>query len=275
MTGLVRGTAAIMAAMVPSVAIAVDLAPDIKPAPPPNPGWTIALGAEARVLPRYQGSEDYIFVPVPLIDVRRAGTPARFHSPRDNFGVAILDTGRFEAGPVATVEFARRVKHNPGLQGLGNVATTLEVGGYFNYWFTDWLRGRAELRQGFGGHHGIVSDEALDVVVPVTPQWTLSGGPRMTVATKAANEPYFGVTPAQSEASGLPVFDAGGGVRSVGIGTQARYQWNAQWASHAYFEYNRLTGDPGSSPLVTMRGSPNQAMIGFGTTYSFDIPPLW
>ena len=76
-------------------------------------------------------------------------------------------------------------------------------------------------------------------------------------------------------ASGLPVFDVGGGVRSFGAGTQARYQWNAQWASHAFVEYTKLTGDVANSPIVTQRGSPNQAMFGFGTTYSFDIPALW
>ena len=125
------------------------------------------------------------------------------------------------------------------------MGATAEVGGFFDYWPTRWLRARVELRQGIGGHHGVVSDETVDVVVPVSPQWTLSGGPRLTVATADANRPYFGIDAAQSAASGLPVFDVGGGVRSFGAGTQARYQWNAQWASHAFVEYTRLTGDVG------------------------------
>jgi outer membrane protein len=149
------------------------------------------------------------------------------------------------------------------------------VGGYFDYWPTQWVRARVELRQGFGGHHGIVSDETVDFVVPVSPQWTLSGGPRMTIATADANRPYFGVDANQSAGSGLPVFEVGGGVRSFGVGTQARYQWNAQWASHAFVEYTKLTGDVGNSPIIAQRGSPNQGMFGFGTTYSFDVPAPW
>jgi outer membrane protein len=64
-------------------------------------------------------------------------------------------------------------------------------------------------------------------------------------------------------------------VRSYGLGTQARYQWNPQWESHAFVEYTRLTADVANSPVVTQRGSPDQAMFGVGATYSFDIPALW
>jgi len=78
-----------------------------------------------------------------------------------------------------------------------------------------------------------------------------------------------------SVASGLPVYDAGGGLRSYGLGTQARYQWNPSWASHAFAEYSRLADGVGNSPIVLQRGSPDQAMFGFGTTYSFDMPALW
>jgi MipA family protein len=254
---------------------AADMAPLVPPAPTASPKWTVELGMEVRSLPHYQGSEVYGFYPVPFLDVRPAGTPPRFHAPRDGIGYALVDTGGFKAGPVAQVELGRHVKHNPSLEGLGNVGATAEIGGFVEYWPTQWLRARAEVRQGIGGHHGIVSDETLDFVVPVSPQWVVSGGPRMTIATKEANSPYFGVNDVQSMMSGLPTFDVGGGVRSVGLGTQARYQWNAKWASHAFVEYSRLTGDVADSPIVTQRGSPDQAMFGFGTTYSFDVPALW
>ena len=253
-------------------AFAADLVPQAATAPPQ---WTIELGVEVRSLPHYQGSDVYGFYPVPLFDVRPAGTPSRFHAPRDGIGYAVLDTDTFKAGPVAQVELGRRVKRNPALEGLGNVGATAEVGGYVDYWAAPWLRARVEVRQGFGGHHGVVSDQTVDVVVPVSPQWTLSGGPRMTIATREANNPYFGVDAAQAAASGLPVFDVGGGIRSFGAGTQARYQWTPQWASHAFVEYTRLTGDVGNSPIVTQRGSADQAMFGVGATYSFDVAQPW
>src|SRR5262249_31574446 len=161
----------------------------------------------------------------------------------------------FKAGPVAQMELGRRVAHNPALAGLGNVGPTAEVGGFVEYWPTTWLRARAEVRQGIGGHHGIVSDETLDFVVPVSPQLTLSAAPPSRIATKAPTTAFFSVNERQSAMWGLPMFDVGAGVRSVGLGTQARYQWNPRWASHAFVEYQRLTGDVGDSPIVTQRGS--------------------
>jgi len=255
-------------------AIAAPAAP-IAPTAAPTPQWTIELGAEVRSLPHWQGSDDYSFYPFPLFDARDAGTAPRFHAPRDGFGYAVYDTDTIKAGPVVQVELGRYVKHNPDLAGLGNVGLAAEVGGFVDYWPTHWLRARIEVRQGFGGHSGVVSDQTLDVVVPVTPQWTLSGGPRLTEASREANNPYFGVTAAQAAASGLPVYDPGGGFRSYGFGTQARYQWNPRWASHAFVEYSRLTDGVGNSPIVLQRGAPDQAMFGFGTTYSFDMPALW
>src|SRR3984957_15071424 len=266
-----------LAVLPATLAHAADLVP-ASPAPPPSPPpamWTIEIGAEVRSLPHWQGSDDYSFYPFPLFDARPAGTPPRFHAPRDGFGYAVYDTDTVKAGPVVQVELGRYVRHNPDLAGLGDVGMAAEVGGFVDYWPTHWLRARVELRQGFGGHTGVVSDQTLDLVVPVAPQWTLSGGPRLTEATRDANEPYFGVTPAQSAASGLPVYDPGGGLRSYGIGTQARYQWNPQWASHAFVEYSRLTDGVGNSPVVAARGAPDQAMFGFGTVYSFDMPALW
>jgi outer membrane protein len=64
-------------------------------------------------------------------------------------------------------------------------------------------------------------------------------------------------------------------VRSVGAGTQARYFWTPQFATHAFIEYERLTGDAASSPLVEQRGTANQVTIGLGATYSFDIKSFW
>jgi len=267
----------LLAAMPATVARAADLTPVSPPATanPPKAEWTVELGLELRTLPHYQGSSVYGVYPFPLLDVRPAGTPPRFHAPRDGIGYALYDTDTIKAGPVLQVELGRHVRHNPSLSGLGNVGATAEIGGFVDYWPLPWLRGRVELRQGFGGHSGIVSDQTVDLVVPVGPQWTLSGGPRMTVASHEANAPYFDVNQAQSGASGLPVYDSGSGVRSVGAGAQARYQWNRRWASHGFIEYSRLLGGVGSSPIVMDRGAPDQGMIGFGTTYSFDVPALW
>lgn len=236
--------------------------------------WTLEIGIEAGVLPTYEGSSRYMLRPFPLFDIRKAGTPPRFRAPRDGFGFGLYDTGRFRVGPTAKIRFPRREGDDANLRGLG-VDTALELGGFAEYWVTPWLRTRGEVRQGIGGHRGIVSDLTADVVVPLTPQLTVSGGPRLTLATEKAEDPYYSVTASQAVVSGLPVYTAKGGVESWGLGAQARYFWSPQWTTYTYLEYQRLAGDAANSPLVTQRGSRDQVQVGMGVTYSFDVPGLW
>jgi outer membrane protein len=99
----------------------------------------------------------------------------------------------------------------------------------------------------------------------------LSGGPRLSLASGAAQRPYFNVNAAEFAATGLPVYTARGGIYSWGGGVQAKYQWSPQWATHVFAEYERLTGGGANSPIVRRRGSPNQFTLGLGGTYSFDV----
>lgn len=244
-------------------------------APTPTSDWVITLGAEARVIPRYEGSDSLKFWPFPVFRVRRAGTPEQFRSPRDGASIAILDAGPIKFGPTVKVRLGRKASDDSDLTGLGDVDWAFEAGAFAEYWPAQWLRTRAEVRQGFGGHHGVVSDLMADVVVPVNPQLTFSAGPRLTLASGAATSPYFSVTPGQAVASGLPVYDARGGMHSYGAGAQVAYAWTPRWASTVFVEYERLAGDAANSPLVSLRGSRNQVQVGTGLTYSFNMPGLW
>ena len=75
----------------------------------------------------------------------------------------------------------------------------------------------------------------------------------------------------QAMVTGLPIFNAQGGAHSYGAGALVSYRFNRQWEVHSYVEYQRLLGDAAASPLVTLRGSPNQTTIGIGASYSFDF----
>lgn len=269
---LARGLASIALVACPVVALAADYgAPPAPVRPAPSSGWTVTVGVEGRYLPTFDGSRRYELAPFPILNIRRAGTTARFKAPRDGASISLVEVGGLQLGPVGKVRLPRDDADDIALAGLGDVDWAFEVGGFAEYWFTPLLRTRAEVRQGFGGHHGVIADFTADVVYPLAPQWTLSGGPRLTVASAAANNPYFSINPVQSARSGLPVYTAGGGIRSWGAGAQLRYQWSPQWAAHTFVEYERLSGPAGDSPLVTLRGSRDQVTVGLGLAYSFDI----
>jgi outer membrane protein len=277
MRGRRAGIAAFLAALwAPTVASAAE--GDGRAYAPPALAydWTVTLGAEGREEPLFQGSSRERLRPYPIFAVRRYGAPEPFRGPRDGLDVAVIDEGKFQIGPVGQFVYSQREQAaSMAVRSLGNVPWAAEVGIFAQYWWVPWLRTRTEVRQGFHGHHGIVSDITTDAVVPVGPQLTLSAGPRLTLATTPALTPYFNITPAQSLRSGLPIYDTKGGIRSYGAGAQARYLWTPQWATHVFVEYERLSGEPADSPLVTQKGSPDQVTIGFGVTRSFDIKTPW
>lgn len=91
-----------------------------------------------------------------------------------------------------------------------------------------------------------------------------SVGPRARFVGDAYNEAYFGVSVAQSIASGLPVYEAAGGLYSFGLGASliAPLSRDPSWSLVFVAGYDRLTGDAGHSPLVQQRGAEDQASMG-------------
>jgi outer membrane protein len=239
--------------------------------PPVSGNWTVMVGAGGEYKPDFEGAKRYTFSPVPIFSIRRAGSTEQFRGPRDGASIALIAFGDLRAGPVGKFVASRTANSYSELNGLGDVKAALELGGFVEYFPVDWFRTRVELRQGLGGHHGVVADVSADVIVPVIPRFTVSVGPRFTWKSTNATSPYFGIDAVQAMATGLPAFNAKGGAHSIGAGAQVSYQVTPQWEIHSYVEYERLLGDAAASPLVTLRGSPNQTTIGVGASYSFDV----
>jgi len=279
--------------MAPGLAAAADLPPQAPPpatAPavyaPAVPDWIVTIGVEGRIIPEWPGASSKKFgvTALPLFSIRKEGTPPDFFGPRDSFGINIINLGQFQFGPAVQFIGDRTAPNYKELYGLGSVSYTAQVGAFANFWPLPWLRLRGEVRQGIGGETGVTGDLFLDAVVPVE-QWTFSAGPRITLQTMAAVSPYFSITAAQSAATAnlvgttglpaLPAYNASGGVYSYGAGTQAQYRFSPQWEAHVFVEYQRLTGSVADSPIVTIRGSPNQLTYGLGASYSFNMHPLW
>jgi MipA family protein len=239
--------------------------------PPVSGNWTVMIGAEGQYRPDFAGANHSLFSPVPIFSIRRAGSVDQFRSPRDNASIALIDFGGLRAGPAGKFVPSRKASSYSELNGLGDVKSAFELGGFIEYFPVDRFRVRNETRNGFGGHQGVVSDFSADFIVPVTRAITVSAGPRFTWESTNAVSPYFSVDTVQAMASGLPVFDAKGGAHSAGAGAQVQYRITPQWEVHSYVEYERLLGDAANSPLVTARGSANQTTVGIGASYSFDV----
>jgi outer membrane protein len=245
--------------------------PEIPMLPPVSGTWTVMVGIQGASRPDFEGANRAMLSPTPIFAIRRAGSVDQFRGPLDNSSIALIDFGDLRAGPVGKLVPSRKQYNYSELNGLGDIKTAIELGGFVEYYPVDWFRARGELRQGIRGHHGVVADLSADFIVPVIQRFTVSAGPRSTWESNKATSPYFGIDAAQALATGLSTFNAKGGAHSVGAGGQVSYRVDPRWEVHAYVEYERLLGDAAKSPIVTVRGSPNQTTFGIGASYTFDV----
>lgn len=231
--------------------------------------WSLTVGGDFYRQPRFTGSSKYIFSTQPLISFGQTGVAERFSSRNDNISFALLDMQDFRVGVTGEFLMARGGSQADGLK---DVPWGGEVGGFMEFYPTDWFRLRGELRHGIRAHKGIVGEVAGDAFYDVTPAIRVSGGPRLSVASKKYFDTYYGINAEEFAASGLSVYDPdGGGISSVGLGGAVTWMTTDKITTSLYAEYSKLQGKAANSSLVRERGSRNQLTVGVSATYRFDF----
>lgn len=237
-------------------------------------GWRVTLGAGGLYAPTYEGDDAYRLSILPNVEVTYSDD--FFASVQNGAGYRLINTPTLRSGPIGRIKFSRNEdgdqafavsgEDTDDLRGLGDVDTSVELGGFVEYELGS-VTLSGELRQAVSGHDGWVGDlgarwSGRGEVLGRKLAW--SAGPRARLVGDAYNEAYFGVNAAQAAASGLPVFDASGGLYSYGAGASvvAPLSSDRSWALVFVAGYDRLTGDAGDSPLVQQRGDDEQASIG-------------
>lgn len=241
-------------------------------AQPADEGWRLSAGGGALLAPSYEGDDDYQLSVLPSVEIAYG---SRFRASVENGArYALINEQTLRAGPIGRIRFAREEDGSrtfavsgddtDDLRGLGDVDTSIELGGYAEY-DIGALTLSAEVRQAVSGHDGAVAEmaarwsgrgELFDA--PIV--WSV--GPRARIVDDRFNRAYFGVDAAQSVASGLPVFSPSGGLHSYGIGASVIMPVGSDWAAVLVVGYDRLAGEPADSPLVRERGSPDQSAVG-------------
>ena len=223
--------------------------------------------AGVQFTPRYPGADDLQPSPMVNFDIARGDDPFKFEAPDDNFGIDIVNSAGFAFGPVANFEDARTADDVGAA--LPKVDFSLELGGVVKYELLDRFRVRAELRKGVTGHEGWVGSVGADLIMRERDAWLVSIGPRVTWSDDRYHDAWFSVAPADSVPSGLPAYDADGGIHAYGATASAITQISSRWGVSAYAKYDRLTGDPADSPIVLTYGSRDQFSFGAAVTYTF------
>ncbi len=232
--------------------------------------WYLTVGATILTAPDFEGSKKYMLSATPIISLGKAGNPVRFSSRNDNISLAVVDQGDLRAG-VAGKFLWKRDNDEDAIRGLDPIRWGGEIGGFFEFYPLDWVRMRAEVRQGVRAHKGVVADIAVDAFHDVTPEVRISGGPRASFASSKYFDAYYGVSADEHNRTGISEYDPGGGVRSLGIGGAVTWKVSDPVTTSVFGEYSRLMGPAADSSIVRERGSRNQFTMGVSATYRFDF----
>lgn len=231
----------------------------------------VTIGGGAQLTPAFPGAKDSKLRPLPLIDVRKAGTDPSFRTPDQSVSFSLLRSEGFRAGPAVRLGESR--EEDDAIEGIGDVNRSIEVGAFAETYLTPGFRARGEVRKGFGGHKGTLADLGADMILgKVTQPLYFSVGPRARFADGRYMRAFYGINPRQSAATGLPLHDPDGGLHSVGVLGSMKYRTNSPWGAQGFARYDRLLGDAADSPLVrSSEGSRNQFQVGLGLTYTFGL----
>lgn len=263
----VRGSASMRQFILPFLGCLSAVALGTVPAAADDNGAPVAgkeivfdLGVGGRLQPKYDGAESYLLVPFPIFQMSYLRIP----------GLGTLSDASTKGVffyPAFGFVGARDDSDDADLTGIDDVDLAFEFGAGLGY-RTDQFRAFAEVRRGFNGHEGFVGELGVDAIFYPMDKVTLRMGPRLGFADEEYMDTYFSVSAAEALASGLSQFDAGGGIKDVGVVATASYAWTENTTLHLEGGYRRLIGDAADSPIVK-RGSEDQFSVGLGVSYRF------
>jgi outer membrane protein len=238
----------------------------------PQPNF---VGFGVGSYPDYLGSDDAAVGVAPLARLSLGGD--RFVRVIVNdIRVNLLDDPNWRLGPAGVWRFGRDDVDDPVVRKVHEIDDSFSLGLFGGYVWRD----PADVRRqaGVGGwalgdvsgvYDGWTAGLNAYATQPVAPQVTLAAGAAFTYGSGNYMDEYFGVTPGDSLASGLPVYAPGAGMRDVRGWATAIYHLTPQWHVGAGVMYSRLVGDAADSPIVDDRGSANQWVYGAGALYAW------
>jgi outer membrane protein len=227
----------------------------------------VGLGVQTR--PEYIGADKNNFLPLLDFSMKRGPEPFDFEAPDDNFDIALFKSEGFSAGPVAAYQSGRKRK-DVGAD-VDKLKGTIEVGGFAQYELGTGTRLRLEVRQGLGGHKGLVGQLGADQVWRDGDKWQFSVGPRVLASNGRFMRSWFGVDDDVALATGLDEFEPDGGIHAVGLTSGVYYSFGGAFGMFGYARGERLVGDAADSPIVKEFGSKTQLSAGLGLTYTFNL----
>ena len=252
---MVVGNTALAAKMrCPVFALGLFLLPLTGVAQTPPADYSL-VGAGLRARPAYDGaaSERGELIPV----LRYFGRPGFARTTQ-----GILEGGArtelasgLNLGAQLAYEGGRQARESAFLtsHNVPNIAPGASIGAHL-----EWDRNLgpmpvtllARVRQHTDADRGAQADLRLTAGIYESGRLAAGVFAQATWANAKSTQSFYGVTPQQSATSGLPAFEAGGGLLFTGVGILWLFDLSREWVLTGGLEARRLRGDAARSPLA-------------------------
>lgn len=225
---------------------------------------SVRLGAIGLYKPAYEGSDDYEFQGLPMIDINWRDTI--FLNLHNGLGAFLWKRHDIKIGVSIGYASGRDEDDSSDLDGLGDIDDGA-TGNILFEWKIEDISFKARYEQQFTGEdtgHQIHIDLGYDQRLGNKIMFKTSV--KTTFANSDYMEQYFSVSQSQSLRSGLPVYDSGPGIKSAGVQVVSIYSLNRRWSVLTIARYHRLVADTADSPVVK---DEDQYLLILGLSYMF------
>lgn len=223
---------------------------------PDLPKWRTVLGLASEVQPVYDGSRAYRVQGGPVVNIHYRDVA--FISTGEGIGYNFLHGDHYQVGVGVTYDFGRKEKDDlTNLRGMGDIGAA-PVGKLFASWVLSRhfpMILRVSARQYMGGAQGAVGDAGVYLPLPGSSKtFVMFAGPSITMGTRHYLQTMYGVSAAQSAASGHPVYTIEhAGTAAAGVGFSATKFVTEHLLLNVDAALSQIRGRPAHSPVVETR----------------------
>lgn len=228
----------------------------------------VSLGAGLGLAPEYEGSEDYVAVPIPYVNVvwsnhmsiNWLGNKAKLN---------LIPSPYWKAGLIGEYIPERGDVDNSAVDDLEDVDASIMLGGFFGFEYNNWSASIEAMQDVADANDGAIIRLNGGYRIPIDEALSLSLGVFTTWADDDYMQSYFEIDAGDAARSGLQTFDADAGFKDLGLNFSATYKPWDHWGLTGLAGYKRLLGDAEDSPVVDDEGDANQFTGGVLVFYKF------
>jgi len=246
----------------------------------------VTVGLGAGYGPSYDGSDDYVVFPAPLVQGSVKGIDFGARGP--GLYVDLIADGnsdkdvKFLAGPLLRFRMDRNSNvKDPVVRLLGKEDVAIEVGATAGVSFSkiidpfDTVTISSDIQWDVAGaHKGRIISPSIAYSTPLSMAIFTMFSLSATHVDGNYADTYFSIDQGGSIASGLPLFDAKGGWQSYGASLLGAVDLSGNardggWGVYGFINYSRLINDAARSPVTSLRGDASQWFMAGGVSYTF------